>query len=88
MRYTINRTNHHKFETFELNKRTARAYFIPYSQKAILEQTSLKDERYVSDLVDILSGQWDFSYFPQKSQLPDVFDTDTVSFDQIQVPST
>ncbi|HOO25527.1 MAG TPA: glycoside hydrolase family 2 TIM barrel-domain containing protein, partial [Clostridiales bacterium] len=88
MKYTINRTNHHDFETYELNKRAARAYFIPYSQKSVLERTALKDERYNSDLVEVLSGQWDFSYFAKKSEVPDIFDTETENFDKIQVPST
>lgn len=88
MKYTINRTNYGDFDVYELNKKAARAYFIPYGSSKELEQTPLSAERYSSDMVDVLSGQWDFKYYEKKSSLPDVLDTSIESFDKITVPST
>lgn len=88
MKYTINRTNYGDFDVYELNKKAARAYFIPYGSSKELEQTPLSAERYSSDMVDVLSGEWDFKYYEKKSTLPDILDTSVESFDKITVPST
>lgn len=88
MRYTVNKTNYRDFDVYELNKRPARAYFIPYGSKAALEKTSFADERFHSDMVEVLSGQWDFKYYPTESEMPDLFDTEKEPFDKINVPST
>lgn len=88
MRYRIDRQNHLDFDVFEINKRPGRAYFIPYSEKETLVTTPLSSERYSSDLVRVLSGEWDFKYYRKKSLIPEVFDTDTLKFDKINVPST
>lgn len=88
MKYTINRTNYSDFDIYELNKRAARAYSIPYLSSNTLEQTRLSAERYSSDIVDVLSGEWDFKYYEKKSALPDIFDTNVEYFDKITVPST
>lgn len=88
MKYAINRTNHSNFDFYEINKRAGRAYFIPYSSKETLEKTPISHERFSSDIVTVLSGEWDFKYFSKKSAIPDMFDTDLVSFDKITVPST
>ena len=88
MEYTLNKTNYRDFSVYEENKRTARAYYIPYSKKAVLEATALKDERFNSDLVDILSGEWEFKYFDDISLLPDTIDSENFDFENISVPST
>jgi len=88
MEYAINRTNHSNFDFYEINKRAGRAYFIPYFSKDTLEKTLVSDERFSSDIVTVLSGEWDFKYYANKSAIPDMFDTDSVSFDRITVPST
>lgn len=88
MKYTINRTNYGDFDIYELNKKAARAYFIPYESSEILEQTPVSAERFSSDMVDVLSGEWDFKYYEKKSSLPDVLDTSIECFDKITVPST
>jgi beta-galactosidase len=88
MKYTINRTNHCDFDTYEINKRNGRAYFIPYGSKERLKSTPIASERYSSDMVQVLSGEWDFKYFAQKSALPELFDTELESFEKINVPST
>jgi len=88
MKYTINRTNHKEFDFYEINKRAGRAYFIPYSSKEVLEKTPIASERFSSDIVKVLSGEWDFKYYAKKSKLPEIFDTETEGFDKINVPST
>lgn len=61
MKYVINRENYKKFPLFEVNKCEGRAYFIPYSNRETLAATSCLEERYKSDLVTVLSGEWDFT---------------------------
>lgn len=88
MKYTFNRTNFNDFSFFELNKREGRAYTVPYSSKDTLAKTPFKKERTSSDIVTVLSGEWDFKYFPSNSKMPDVIDTASTDFDKITVPST
>ncbi|MCR4616417.1 MAG: DUF4981 domain-containing protein [Clostridiales bacterium] len=88
MDYRINKTNYRDFDIYELNKLTPRAYFIPYASRDVLDKVSLRNERYSSELVDVLSGEWDFKYFKDVSDLPELIDTDKMSFDKIKVPST
>lgn len=88
MQYSL-KTNHYRdFDTFEINKRAGRAYFIPYTTQKQLAQTALADERYSSPLVSVLSGEWDFLYYAKESQMPEQFDTETAEFDKIHVPCT
>lgn len=87
MKYAINREHYKKFPLFEENKREGRAYFIPYSSRETLAATPFLEERYQSDRVMVLSGEWDFHYYDQVSKLPQTLDTDAELFDRIQVPS-
>lgn len=87
MKYAINLENYRKFPLFEENKREGRAYFIPYSCRETLAATPFPEERYKSDRVTVLSGEWDFRYYDQASKLPQTLDTATEAFDRIQVPS-
>ncbi len=88
MKYTVNKTNFKDFSVFEVNKLPGRAYIIPYSDKAALAKTPFKKERSSSDLVRLLSGQWDFHYYASNADLPDKIDTDKLAFDKITVPCT
>lgn len=87
MKYAINRENYKKFPLFEENKRKGRAYFIPYSSREALAATPFLEERYKSDRVTVLSGEWDFHYYDHASKLPQTLDTSTEAFDRVQVPS-
>lgn len=87
MIYRINTTNYKQFPLFEENKLKPRAYFIPYSDKEVLESTQLPKERYGSDRVRCLNGEWDFHYYEKVSQMPKEIDTDNTEFDKIHVPS-
>lgn len=88
MKYQINRTNYNDFSIVDLNKREGRGYQIPYKSKNSLKKMALKKERYSSDMVKVLSGEWDFKYFASNSEMPDVIDTDNFDFDKIKVPAT
>ena len=88
MKYTVNKTNYRDFDTFEINRREGRAYFIPYSDKNTLQNTCFEKERVSSDLVRLLSGEWDFVYYDSLTKLPDVIDTDATAFETVKIPST
>lgn len=88
MKYQIKKLNINNHDIYEENKLTARSYFIPYTDKEkLLEQTALT-ERYNSDMVSVLSGKWNFKYYERISRLPSNIDTDVMSFDEVNVPST
>ncbi|MBQ9913346.1 MAG: hypothetical protein IJO73_03855 [Clostridia bacterium] len=88
MKYQIKKLRINDFDVYEQNKLAGRSYFIPYSDKEkLLGQTALT-ERYSSDRVTVLSGDWKFRYYEKISRLPAVIDTDTLNFDDIRVPST
>lgn len=88
MKYSLNKTNFNDFSVYEINKLEGRAYQIPYSSKEILKKTPFKKERISSDMVKVLSGEWQFKYFDSNKKLPDTVDTDTMDFDTVKVPST
>lgn len=88
MKYNIVKNLHTDFSIFEENKLRERSYFIPFSSTKKLAKTDYKNERYQSDRVTMLSGEWDFAYYEKLSLVPDVMDTDSVSFDKITVPCT
>lgn len=88
MNYKIRRNLHTDFSIFEENKLEERSYFIPFSSEKAFENTDYKNERYNSDRVCILSGEWDFAYYSKLSEVPEVFDTDEIAFDKVKVPST
>ncbi|MBQ7542197.1 MAG: hypothetical protein IJT44_07900 [Clostridia bacterium] len=88
MRCTLNKTNYKDFDILEVNRLPGRAYAIPYSDMKTLRNTPFEKERADSDQVRVLSGEWDFKYFADIAELPDVLDTDALDFDKVRVPST
>ena len=88
MKYRIKRNLHTDFNIFEENKLPARSYFIPFSGEEAIKGTDYKNERYKSDRITMLSGEWDFAYFERLSLIPDEFDTKSAAFDKITTPST
>lgn len=88
MKYELRNQNYRDFDVFELNREPGRAYAIPYSDAKTLAETPFTKERTNSDLVRVLSGEWDFKYYEDERLLPDAFDTEKESFDKIKVPST
>jgi len=88
MKYRIQQNHHREFEIYEKNKRAPRTYFIPYSSKEALRGVPDARQRYESDLVRVLSGAWEFRYYPNGADIPRELDSETLEFDQITVPST
>ena len=88
MNYTIKRNLHTDFNIYEEKKLRARSYFIPFSSAKKLSKTDYKNERYKSDRITMLSGEWDFAYYEKLSLIPDIINTDEISFDKVSVPST
>ncbi len=88
MKYIINRENFRKFEIAEINKLSPRAYFIPYSSVEALSSQNVLTERYNSDMVRVLNGEWDFKYYDKDMLIPNEFYTERIQFDKVTVPST
>ncbi len=87
MQYAVNKTNFHDFSVFEENRLKPRSYFIPYPDRASADAVSLREKRYASPKVTCLNGDWDFRFWRDPKQLPDLIDTDKMVFDVIDVPS-
>ncbi len=87
MKYRLNTTNYHEFSTFAVNKLPPRSYFIPYPDRKRADAVSPKQKRYRSEKVLCLNGDWDFKFYPRPAELPELYDTDAVSFDRIDVPA-
>ncbi|MDD6012381.1 MAG: glycoside hydrolase family 2 TIM barrel-domain containing protein [Oscillospiraceae bacterium] len=88
MNYQIKRNLHTDFSVFEENKLPPRSYFIPFSSEEALENADYKNERYRSDRITMLSGEWDFAYYDHLSKVPADFETEKTAFDKVTTPST
>ncbi len=88
MKYILDKENHHDFKKVEAGRLAPRAYAIPHSKKKDARKADYKTERYNSDLVRILSGEWEFKYYKKKSALPATLDTSRLKFDKVNIPST
>ncbi len=88
MEYSIINENYRDFDVFEINKLKPRAYAIPFGSLKKLKATDCLTERYKSDKVRVLSGEWDFKYYEKQSIVPVHFHTDRVQFKKVNVPST
>ena len=87
MIYKLKNSNYKTFETDKENVLIPRSYFIPFSDIERLADTDIRTERYNSDMVEVLSGEWDFAYYHKVSELPASFDTEKERFDKVSVPS-
>ena len=88
MQYRIHKLHANDFAVLEEHKLPARSYFIPYGDREVLALQTPLTERENSDRVTLLSGEWQFAYFPHVSRLPANFDTARIGFDTVRVPST
>ena len=86
MRYTIDRENYHRFDILERGKLAPRSYFIPFSTRKKADAADILTKRYTSDKVRCLNGTWDFRFYPEPAQVPQVLDTAKEFFETIQVP--
>ncbi len=87
MKYNLYTDNYKTFERFSVNVMQPRSYFIPFSSLEEAEQADVRSERYSSDMVQCLSGEWDFKYYQSCLDIPRDFDTQKVAFDKVPVPS-
>ncbi len=86
MNYLLNKTNYHTFDMISENRLAGRSYFIPYPTRQAADAVPLLEKRYRSPKVICLNGTWDFVFYPWPKDMPEVLDTDKISFDQIEVP--
>ena len=68
MKYIINTDNFRNFDVAEINKLSPRAYFIPYSSMEKLCEQDVLTERYNSDMVTVLNGEWEFKYYEKDDE--------------------
>lgn len=87
MLYELSRNHYSDFETIEVNKLPPRAYFIPFASREAAAGATLEGKRYASSKVRCLNGAWDFRFYPQPKELPEVFNTDEEAFETLDVPS-
>ncbi len=87
MQYKIEKSNYNNFKVFRENTLSYRSYFIPFRNKSSAELADLFNERYSSDIVRVLSGEWDFRYYEKAGEIPEDFDAEKIIFDSINVPS-
>ena len=88
MKYILDKLNHCTFKKVEAGRLAPRAYAIPHKKSADAKRADYKNERFNSDVVSALSGEWEFKYYKKKSKLPATLDTSKIKFDKITVPST
>ncbi len=87
MKYQIIKNIHSNFSVFEKNKLLPRAYAVAYSSFDELSVTCFKKERYSSDMVTVLSGEWSFKFYKSIKDVPDRLDTGRIRFDKVNIPS-
>ena len=87
MKYTLEKKNYRNFKIFRDNITEPRAYFIPYAKLDTLKNTDVRAERFASDMVTCLSGEWDFKFYNHCAKVPDTMDTSYLKFDKVTVPS-
>ena len=63
MKYTLQKKNYRNFKVFRDNILEPRAYFIPYGSLENIKAADVRRERYESDIVTCLSGEWDFKFY-------------------------
>lgn len=88
MKYTLQKKNYRNFKIFRENITEPRAYFIPFTKAENAQSVDIRDERYSSDMVTCLSGEWDFKFYQHCAKVPEQLDTSYVRFDKVTVPST
>ena len=88
MNYHLRNQNYNDFAIYKENVLPSAAYFIPFSQAQAALRAQGVAERYASDRVTCLSGDWRFLYFKKESDLPRDFDPAKAEMDTVSVPST
>ncbi len=87
MQYKIIKNIHNNFSVYEKNKLFPRAYTIAFGNSDTLKSTCFKKERYSSDTVTVLSGEWNFKFYKSINDVPSKLDTTKTKFDTVNIPS-
>lgn len=87
MKYQLKDDLYSNFAVFEENKMAGRAYFIPFGDAERAQNIGLLEERYASDKVRVLGGEWEFHYYPKRAELKGELDSDAIKWDTVPVPS-
>ena len=88
MKYIIDKENHCGFKRYEKGRLAPRAYSIPHKKAKDAKKADYKTELFNSDIVEVLSGEWEFKYYKKKSKVPATLDTSRIKFDKVNIPST
>ena len=86
MKYSLAQSNYCDGSVFEVNKLPARSYFIPYPDRVSADAVSPAEKRYASPMVECLNGEWDFRFYAKPTELPELLDTEEVTWEKITVP--
>lgn len=86
MKYTFNHELFNDFSKFEVNKLNARSYHVPFANLELMNNSDYLSERYQSDMLTLLNGDWQFIYYDKLSKLTEI-DTKDAAFDKVKVPS-
>lgn len=87
MKYEMKK-HYRDFEMISEHRLPHRSYFIPFCSERSMQAVPYLEERYQSDAVLMLSGEWEFVYFKSAARLPEELDTERMAFDRVHVPST
>lgn len=87
MKFQLKTDNYKTFTIYKDNVMQPRSYFIPFSNLEEAGKSDIRNERYSSSMVAVLSGQWGFKYFSKVSCMPNEIDTEKFDFDKVPVPS-
>lgn len=87
MIFSFKNDNYKNFNIFKDNILAPRAYFIPFPSYEAAKKSDIRTERYSSEKIKLLSGEWQFKYFAHVSEMPENIDTDAFCFDSVEVPS-
>jgi hypothetical protein len=74
------------FDCIDSGRLAPHTYFVPFSSRKAAEKAPLFKDRFYSDRVRVLSGNWDFAHIT--GEMPLSIDTDDFVFDNIFVPSS
>lgn len=86
MKYTLANGNFNDFYCFEDNTLKPRAYFVPFKDMESCKNTTYLNERYSSNMLNVLNGDWDFVFYNKVGDMPLEIDTDEMVFDTVKVP--
>ena len=85
MIYKFKQEYFNKFEVFEVNKMRPRSYYIPFGSLDKMYATDYMHERYNSDMVTILNGNWNMLYYKNCTELEEEFNVQANAYKFVKV---